>query len=209
MISPSDVICDVFAGIGPFAIRAAKQGCRVIANDLNPFSYKYLVENARRNKVAGRFSAFNSDAREFLARFLEGNREENHEERLESPDVQSLPSTFTHLYMNLPMDALEFLDVLQGRFRRDVWKVMPMVHVYGFAHMAGPDSLIERIKQVWGEFDSSGIKLVRVRDVSPRKFMYCVEFVMPEEIAFTGKRRDEIAGEEIIQKRAKVQEQDD
>jgi len=42
---------DVFAGVGPFAIAAAKKGCIVYANDLNPASYKYLQENVVLNKV--------------------------------------------------------------------------------------------------------------------------------------------------------------
>ncbi len=44
-------IGDVFCGVGPFAIPAAKKGCEVHANDLNPASHKYLVENIKINKV--------------------------------------------------------------------------------------------------------------------------------------------------------------
>jgi tRNA (guanine37-N1)-methyltransferase len=44
----------MFAGIGPFSIPAAKKGCTVLANDLNPKSYHYLQENRKLNKVRGR-----------------------------------------------------------------------------------------------------------------------------------------------------------
>jgi len=49
---PDDVIADVFAGVGPFALPAAKKGCAVLANDLNPESYKYLIMNIKDNKVS-------------------------------------------------------------------------------------------------------------------------------------------------------------
>ncbi|MBO8589882.1 methyltransferase, partial [Staphylococcus aureus] len=45
-----DTICDMFAGIGPFAIPAAQKGCIVHANDLNPNSIDYLIINAKINR---------------------------------------------------------------------------------------------------------------------------------------------------------------
>jgi tRNA (guanine37-N1)-methyltransferase len=54
IFEPQDVIADVFAGVGPFAIPAAKKGCAVMANDLNPESYRYLMENIRINKALKR-----------------------------------------------------------------------------------------------------------------------------------------------------------
>ncbi|KAF0974032.1 hypothetical protein FDP41_006963 [Naegleria fowleri] len=48
----SQVVCDMMAGVGPFAVPAAKKvRCRVLANDLNPKSYEYMKENAIINKV--------------------------------------------------------------------------------------------------------------------------------------------------------------
>lgn len=51
LLSPGDVLVDVFAGVGPFSLPAAKKGCAVLANDLNPQSYKYLVQNTEANNV--------------------------------------------------------------------------------------------------------------------------------------------------------------
>lgn len=48
---PGEAVCDVMAGVGPFALPSAKKRVWVWANDLNPESYNSLVENAQRNKV--------------------------------------------------------------------------------------------------------------------------------------------------------------
>jgi tRNA (guanine37-N1)-methyltransferase len=48
---PGEVIADVFAGVGPFAIPAAKKGCGLFANDLNPYSFEYLNVNVVLNSV--------------------------------------------------------------------------------------------------------------------------------------------------------------
>ncbi|GAB1608431.1 tRNA (guanine(37)-N1)-methyltransferase-like [Argonauta hians] len=61
-----DVVYDVFAGVGPFAIPASKKGCIVLANDLNPESYKSLVHNAALNRIKSDFCAYNMDGRKFI-----------------------------------------------------------------------------------------------------------------------------------------------
>ncbi|KAH9800457.1 tRNA (guanine(37)-N1)-methyltransferase 1 [Citrus sinensis] len=67
---PGETICDMFAGIGPFAIPAAQKGCIVFANDLNPDSVHYLKINAKVNKVDNYVRAYNMDAREFIRQLM-------------------------------------------------------------------------------------------------------------------------------------------
>jgi tRNA (guanine37-N1)-methyltransferase len=43
---------DVMAGVGPFAVPAAKKGCSVFGNDLNPESVKWMEVNRVKNKVS-------------------------------------------------------------------------------------------------------------------------------------------------------------
>lgn len=48
---PNQVLVDVMAGVGPFAVPAAKRGTWVLGNDLNPSSFESLVKNGGLNKV--------------------------------------------------------------------------------------------------------------------------------------------------------------
>ena len=62
-----DVVCDGFAGVGPFAIPAAKKGCLgVLSNDLNPASAQSCEENAILNKTQDRIRNYNDDGRRFF-----------------------------------------------------------------------------------------------------------------------------------------------
>ncbi|OMO80797.1 tRNA transferase Trm5/Tyw2 [Corchorus capsularis] len=70
MFRPGETICDMFAGIGPFAIPAAQKGCLVYANDLNPDSVHYLKINAKLNKVDDCVYAYNMDARKFISHLM-------------------------------------------------------------------------------------------------------------------------------------------
>ncbi|KAE8651523.1 hypothetical protein Csa_019510 [Cucumis sativus] len=70
LFQPGEVICDMFAGIGPFAIPAAQKECIVYANDLNPDSIRYLKVNAEINKVSGRVHVYNLDARKFISQLM-------------------------------------------------------------------------------------------------------------------------------------------
>ena len=51
LFQPGEVVCDVMAGIGPFAVPAGKKGVFIWANDMNPESYAALNASIARNKV--------------------------------------------------------------------------------------------------------------------------------------------------------------
>jgi len=46
------MVCDVMAGVGPFAVPAGKKGVFVWANDLNPYTDGCLKEAIKLNKVS-------------------------------------------------------------------------------------------------------------------------------------------------------------
>ncbi|OBZ79887.1 tRNA (guanine(37)-N1)-methyltransferase [Grifola frondosa] len=132
-----DVVADVFAGVGPFAIPAAKKGCGVLANDLNPNSHKYLVHNIEDNKVTKLVRASCEDGRDFIRtvfnrvwddplppvappKLSKSQQKEKRRERKTSrpPSPQAPPAPrrkrITQLVMNLPDTAILFLDAFRG-----------------------------------------------------------------------------------------------
>ena len=155
---PGEVIADAMAGVGPFAVPAGKKGCRVVANDLNPDSYRWLVENIKINKVESSVCPYEMDGREFMRSAAGGKLQvvwpappkqpqnkkktkknqgdddkEEKGEKVASAYSGVIPP-FHHIVMNLPATAVEFLDALRGSFDPEMWKDrdLPMVHVYAF-----------------------------------------------------------------------------
>ncbi|HYA57112.1 MAG TPA: class I SAM-dependent methyltransferase family protein [Thermoplasmata archaeon] len=66
LVRPGETMVDLFAGIGYFAIPAARSGpsTRVRAVEKNPVAFGYLTENLRLNGVADRVEAILGDNRE-------------------------------------------------------------------------------------------------------------------------------------------------
>lgn len=52
LFEPGEMVCDVMAGVGPFAVPAGKKGVFVWANDLNPYTDGCLREAIKLNKVS-------------------------------------------------------------------------------------------------------------------------------------------------------------
>ncbi|KAI5120836.1 hypothetical protein M0805_007023 [Coniferiporia weirii] len=64
---PKDgIVADVMAGVGPFAVPAAKKGCAVLANDLNPNCEKWHRVNVANNNVSDNLRVYCEDGREFI-----------------------------------------------------------------------------------------------------------------------------------------------
>ena len=60
-------VFDMFAGIGYFTLPMARAGARVTATEINPQSFRYLVENARMNGVDDRVAPYRANCRDVAA----------------------------------------------------------------------------------------------------------------------------------------------
>eukprot|EP00117_Sycon_ciliatum_P033048 scpid51087/ scgid25511/ tRNA (guanine(37)-N1)-methyltransferase; M1G-methyltransferase; tRNA [GM37] methyltransferase; tRNA methyltransferase 5 homolog len=208
-LSRSDVVCDVFAGVGPFVIPAAKRGCRVYANDLNSESTASLTENCRLNHVASRVSVFTLDGRQFLkeisAKVVAGRAENG----VNNSSVGGNERThvawpmFNHVVMNLPAIAIEFLDAFRGAFTGHDDVRLPMVHCYCFSSADNPhQEVLERVKSALGVKElGDETKLHEVRSVAISSRQYCVSFRLPREAAMA---EPDCGSDEPDAKRARV-----
>ncbi|KAL8905205.1 MAG: hypothetical protein Q9171_006762 [Xanthocarpia ochracea] len=166
---PGEAICDVMAGVGPFALPAARKKVWVWANDLNPESHKSLVANANRNKVTQFVHASCEDGHSFIrtssSQLLNSNRQitlhpkisrtartkgNQHPSQHPTTEILTEPKVFAHYILNLPASALKFLPDFIGLYRdhqhlfyphTDV--KLPMVHVYYFSAKSDDDKAEE------------------------------------------------------------------
>lgn len=170
-VKPKSTIVDVFCGIGPFAVRAAKEkSCRVWANDLNPECFKYLQVNIKKNKLDKLVDPYCMDGRDFISLAFE---------KVASGEIPVID----HFYMNLPALAIDFLDV----FNTVNYKALPFdsfkIHVYCFQPKEETEDLIiekvkERIIGIMKPIESQ-IQFTNfsfVKNVSTTKAMLCASF---------------------------------
>jgi tRNA (guanine37-N1)-methyltransferase len=196
-----DVVVDAMAGVGPFAVPAARKGCTVYANDLNPDSFKWLQANVVANKARGRCAPSCADARAFI-RAVGGGVPDAHDavygggEDAAAPPAlpgaaPALPpppksgSIYQHAILNLPANAVDFLDAFVGSLRAEAWgeAPMPRVHVYGFAKDGEQAALAAAATASLGGAPLVDPVTRLVRDVAPAKRMWCLSFTLPREVA--------------------------
>lgn len=217
------VVADMMAGVGPFAIPLSMSRVSVHANDLNPESYRYLVENAKANHCKHSLHCYNLDGRDFILQLL------------------SKKVVFTEAIMNLPQNATDFLDVFIGLNTRlktqglGSFADLPRIHCYAFSTSETP--ILDIASRVAGVLqcevadlnytdttiatgiagnsrDRSSCWGHIVRDVSPKKVMVCLTFRLPSKVAeaepvTVSTIADVLTSSEPLNKRKKLHEVDD
>nr|XP_006110831.1 tRNA (guanine(37)-N1)-methyltransferase isoform X1 [Pelodiscus sinensis] len=203
LLKPGDVLFDVFAGVGPFAIPAAKKKCNVFANDLNPESYKWLLHNCKLNKVDQKIKKFNMDGRDFLL----GPVKEALTKELSLLTKERKHSL--HIVMNLPALAIEFLDVFKHFLDGKPCSAdhLPTVHCYSFSKHDHPAKDVqERAEAFLGTSLEGRCSTHLVRNVAPNKEMMCISFQIPAEVLYKNQFTNEENPEEPASKRLRPNE---
>ncbi|XP_050680972.1 tRNA (guanine(37)-N1)-methyltransferase [Leptidea sinapis] len=170
-LNPNDVLFDVFCGVGPFAVPAARRKCTVFANDLNPDSFKWLNHNAKHNKVnMNIFRSYNLDGKDFICDIFQkfvSNICDGTEKLKEGAKI--------HVTMNLPAMAVEFLKHFNGllRNKENTVHVEIIAYVYCFAIGDDPASVAKKMvsDNIGRDISTSILDVFNVRNVSPKKEM--------------------------------------
>ncbi len=117
LIQKGETMVDLFAGVGPFSILAAKNNAeaRVYAVDINPIAFQLLKKNIRLNRVENRVTPIIGDAKQVVEAKLSGVAD--------------------RVIMNLPEKAIEFVDAAC----KAVKPAGGTVHFYGF--LRHPDTI--------------------------------------------------------------------
>lgn len=201
---PRDLVFDLFAGVGPFSVPAAKSRCMVYANDLNPESVKWLQVNMKRNKVPQEcFEVSNLDAKDFILDELKSKLFRTYQ-TVKDEELALKPTI--HIIMNLPALAPTFLKHFVGLFKteidaqlclggvklEDLFKEQELRHiVYCYCFLKGyfEDPKLQ-VKEMLQEHlgkeltEHQLLDISRVRNVAPYKDMYRAEILLDENILF-------------------------
>jgi len=121
-VQEGEVILDMFAGVGPFAIAFAGRAGLVVACDLNPRAVELMIRNIRTNRIANVLPAV-ADARQL---------------------IRILPWKFDRIVMNLPLAGTEFLPYA---FR--ACRTGGMIHFYSLVSAEGEHTA--RVRELGGE----------------------------------------------------------
>lgn len=204
-----EIIADAFCGAGAFVVQAAaKLGCTVYANDLNPDAVRYCRENAKRNHK----------------KFIGGTGEDG-EVTKKAKVIVTCGDAFDfiqnlgymdilphHVVMNFPLDSASFLGALRWWPAKDVIQSVPTVHLYTFARgdysdefksdvmplrdavEVAVDLVAEGLVPEGGAIEASryrrsfldkmgcDVQAREVRDVAPGKVVICVSFKVTDTL---------------------------
>jgi len=154
-VQDGEIVIDMFAGIGPFAILIARlKRATVYAIDVNPNAIFYLQRNITRNKLKGKVIPIIGDSREVI--------------------TKQLSNVADRVIMNLPGESISFLDAAIKALRSS----KGIIHIYLFESEPDPvHTAFQKIKEI---ILSKAIKIQnihvsllygrKIKEVAPRRW---------------------------------------
>ncbi len=127
LVNEGETVLDMFAGVGPFSIPIAKRKnlVRVYAIDTNPEAVRYLEENIKLNRVAGKVTAILGDCRDIVHEKFRGVAD--------------------RVIMNLPGQSFAYLDLACEAIK----PTGGVIHVYTFSDEPVPfENLKGKMKEL-------------------------------------------------------------
>ncbi|MEM1537616.1 MAG: class I SAM-dependent methyltransferase family protein [Candidatus Nezhaarchaeales archaeon] len=155
-VKAGEVIVDMFAGVGPYAIRIAKAtNAKVYAIDVNPEAIRYLKRNIELNRVQDRVIPILGDSRQII--------------------LSELINVADRVIMNLPTQAYDYLDAACSALKKEGG----IIHYYEFTREAfnleaSKERLSKRIQEL-GRKVLGVIYAGRVKQVAPRTWQIVID----------------------------------
>jgi tRNA (guanine37-N1)-methyltransferase len=191
LLASSQLVFDVFAGVGPFAVPLAKKKkVNVMANDLNPESFKWLQHNSTKNKVTNLVKTYNKDGKDFILQEIR----ETLLEKLRNNEQHK--NEIFSIVMNLPALAVTFLKYFHGLLSNNEDDIKslesmrpPVCYCYCFVKGVEDPKVMAKahVEEHFGVTLIEGENLQNinfVRNVAPNKNMMRVEIILNDKILF-------------------------
>ncbi len=124
LVLPSEVVVNMFAGVGCFSILIAKiqSQSKVYSIDVNPAAVECMEENVKINCVSGQVVSLLGDSKDIIRTHLQGVAD--------------------RVLMPLPEKALQYLPfALLGLKKTGGW-----IHYYDFQHAPGKEDPVQKTK---------------------------------------------------------------
>lgn len=187
-----ELVWDLCAGVGPFAVLAARRGVDVLANDLNPDACAAMRHNAHLNRVLPHMHVYNMDAVRFVeaaaasmagrapglaaARFDVEAVSDPERAQLAAHADQLEARPPDHVLLNLPADSMTLLPALRTLHGT---AAAPLVHCYTFSKLAGAEEQrCEAHRRVAAHLGHAPahVDVRAIRSVAPGKEYLCYTF---------------------------------
>lgn len=151
-IQSGEKVLIMFAGVGPFALVAAKhsEAEKIVAVEKNPEACEYLKDNITLNNFEDRIDAYCGDVEDIL------------------PDLEE---EFDHIVMPLPGEADEFLKLASEKASAN-----SIIHYYRFMEEGKQKEMEEEVSKLL-DVDHGIKQIVNCGEKSPSTTRVCVEIV--------------------------------